>query len=135
MPAWSNLNKLCLALVSIKDHKNDFNLELLSSYVRLNKYKMLDGWMRRYFAEILLNLNSLHMPEAEHWIQEAIEGDQRNEMILHLAKDYALYAEIVQRKGDFSKGRETLEKAIEIFKQCGADGWVEKYERELASLA
>jgi len=37
-----------------------------------------------------------------------------------------------RRKGDQSKAKENLNKAIEIFKKCGADGWVEKYEKELA---
>ncbi len=39
-----------------------------------------------------------------------------------------------RRKGDQSKAKENLNKAIEIFKKCGADGWVEKYEKELALL-
>jgi hypothetical protein len=33
------------------------------------------------------------------------------------------------------KRKETLTKAIEILKECGADGWVEKYEKELAALS
>jgi hypothetical protein len=50
----------------------------------------------------------------------------------NLARDYALYSELFKRKGDLPKARENLGKAIDIFKECGADGWVEKYERELA---
>ena len=134
MPAWINLNQICLALASIMDHNNDFNLEILYSYVKLNKIKLFDGWMRRYLAEILLNQNSHNVSEAENWIQKAIENDRRNDLILHLAKDHALYAEILQRKGDRSSTREHFGKAIEIFKQCGAHGWVEKYEKELTSL-
>jgi hypothetical protein len=30
--------------------------------------------------------------------------------------------------------RKNLIKAIEIFKECGADGWVEKYEKDLAAI-
>jgi len=30
---------------------------------------------------------------------------------------------------------ENLGKAIEILKECGADGWVEKYEKELAKTS
>jgi predicted ATPase len=135
MPAWINLNKLCLALVSIMDHKKDFNLEILRSYVKLNKIKLFDGWMRRYLAEILLYLNEQHLSEAENWIQKAIKRDQRNDLMLHLAKDYALFAEILQRKGNRITARENFGKAIEICKQCGADGWVEKYEKELATLS
>jgi hypothetical protein len=39
-----------------------------------------------------------------------------------------------KRKGEPSRAKETLNKAIEIFKECGADGWVERYEKELAEL-
>jgi hypothetical protein len=38
------------------------------------------------------------------------------------------------RKGDQSKAKENLGRAIEIFKECGADGWVQKYEKDLAVL-
>jgi hypothetical protein len=37
-------------------------------------------------------------------------------------------------KGDQSKAKENLETAIEIFNECGSDGWVEKFEKELAEL-
>jgi hypothetical protein len=30
------------------------------------------------------------MSEAERWIQKAVEADQRNRMMFHLGKDYAL---------------------------------------------
>ena len=33
-----------------------------------------------------------------------------------------------------TKAKENLNKAIEILKECGADGWVEKYEKELSDL-
>ena len=55
-------------------------------------------------------------------------------MMWNLAKDYALYADLFKRKDDLPKAKENLTKAIEIFKECVADGWVEKYEKELASL-
>jgi len=35
------------------------------------------------------------------------------------------------RKGLIKLGKKNLIKAIKIFKECGADGWVEKYEKEL----
>jgi hypothetical protein len=52
-----------------------------------------------------------------------------------LAKDYALYAEFFKKMGDLSQAREKLSTAITIFRECGADGWVEKYEEELVHLA
>jgi len=52
-----------------------------------------------------------------------------------LGRDYALCAELFRRKSDKSKAREALGKAIEILKECGAEGWVKKYEKELATFS
>jgi hypothetical protein len=46
-----------------------------------------------------------------------------------------LYAKLFKRKGELLKAKENLNKAIEILKECGADGWVEKYEKELAVIS
>ena len=54
--------------------------------------------------------------------------------MFELGRDCALYAELFKRKEDRSKAKENIAKAIEILKECGADGWVEKYEKELAKL-
>jgi hypothetical protein len=48
--------------------------------------------------------------------------------------DYMTYAKIYKQKEDLSKVEETLVTAIEIFKECGADGWVDKYEKKIAKL-
>jgi hypothetical protein len=55
--------------------------------------------------------------------------------MFNLGKDYALYADLFKRKGDRLKAQENLGKAIEILKECGADGWVEKYEKELVAIS
>ncbi len=41
---------------------------------------------------------------------------------------------ILLGKENRPKVQENFGKAIEILKECGADGWVEKYEKELGSL-
>ncbi len=53
----------------------------------------------------------------------------------HPPKELSFYAELFKRQGDQPKAKENLSKAIEIFKECGADGWVEKYEKELVALS
>ena len=88
--------------------------------------------MARYIGDILLHLDDCNLTEAERWIGKAIEVDNRNEMRLDLGKDYTLYNELFQKKGEFSKAKEFLEKAIGIFKECGADGWVRKTEETLS---
>ncbi|MFC1896182.1 hypothetical protein ACFL0Q_05920 [Thermodesulfobacteriota bacterium] len=51
-----------------------------------------------------------------------------------MGRDYALYADLFKRKGEQPKARAHLIKAIDIMKECGADGWVARYEEELARL-
>ena len=83
-----------------------------------------------------MNLDG-HLSEAETWIQKAIEEDQKeNGTRFSLGRDYALYAEWHKRKGDRPLAREKMGTAIEILRECGADGWVEKStEKELAAYS
>jgi tetratricopeptide (TPR) repeat protein len=134
-PSWANLQKVGVARSKVMNKEKDVNIESLYTHSQNNKVKILEGWFQRYIGEILLNIDDQHLSEAEYWIQNAIEADQRNRMMLNLGKDYALYAELFRRKGDRLKAQENLGKAIEILKECGADGWVEKAEKELTRLS
>jgi tetratricopeptide (TPR) repeat protein len=133
-PSWANLGKVGLARSKVTNNEKDVDLESLYAHSRNNKIKVAEGSIQRYIGEILLNIDDQHMSEAEHWIQEAIEADQRNRMMFHLGKDYTLYAELFKRKRDRSKAQENLGKAMELFKECGADGWATKAGKELAAL-
>jgi len=131
----ANLAKVGLARSKVMNREKDVSLESLYTHSRNNKVKAYEGHFQRYIGEILFNIDDQHIPEAENWIQKAIEADQRNRMMFHLGKDYALYADLFNRKGDRLKAQENLGKAIEILKECGADGWVEKAEKELAQIS
>ena len=134
-PSLTSAAKVGVARSKVMNKEKDVNLESLYAYSRNNKVKLSKAWIQRYIGEILLNIDDQHMSEAEHWIQKAIEADQRNRMKFHLGRDYALYADWFKRNGDRSKAQENLGKAIEILKECGADGWVEKYEKEMALIS
>jgi len=134
-PSFANLGKVGLVRAKVMNKEKDVNLESLYSYSRNNKVKVAEGGIQRYIGEILLNIDDQHISESDHWIQNAIEADQRNRMMFHLGQDYALYADLFKRKGDRLKAQENLGKAIEIFKECGADGWVEKYEKEMTAIS
>jgi len=133
-PNVAGLGKVGFARSKVMNKEKDINLESLYTHSQNNKLKILEGWIQGYIGEILFNIDGQYISEAEHWIQKAIESDQRNRMMFHLGKDYALYAELFKRKGDRLKAQENLGKAIEILRECRADGWVEKYEKELATL-
>jgi tetratricopeptide (TPR) repeat protein len=79
-----------------------------------------------------MNIDKKHLSEAEKWIRRAIEDDSKNGTRWCLAQDLAHYGELCKRKGDSAMAKEKLSKAIEIFKECGADGWVKRSEEELA---
>ena len=117
--------------------KNERDIDLKSLYdvETGSKLKVSEGWMKRYVGEILLNMDDQHMNEVENWIKNAIKSDENNGMMFNLGRDYVLYTELFKRKGDKQKAKENLSNAIEILKECGADGWVEKYERDLAELS
>jgi predicted ATPase len=134
-PSMANVGKVGLVRSKVLNKEKDVDLESLYVHSRNNKVKAFEGWIQRYIGEILLNIDDQHISEAEHWIQKAIGTDQRNRMMFQMGKDYALYTGLFKRKGDRLKARENLGKAIEILKECGADGWVEKYEKELASVS
>ena len=133
-PSLINLYKLALLRANSMKNKN-IGLEsiyALSNEINLQVY---ESDAIRYICEILLVLNGSLISEAEDWIKKAVEFDKRNGMRFCLGKDYALYAELFKRTGDFPGAREKLSKAIANFQDCGADGWAGKYEKELAALS
>jgi predicted ATPase/class 3 adenylate cyclase len=132
-PSFINLYQLARAMIKSRQEKN-LDLASLPEVSHVVKTKIAESRVRRYMGDILLNLDDDHTPEAEEWLMKAIEADKRDGMMFYLGKDYALYAKLLRRKKDLPEAQENLTKAIEIFKECGADGWVEKYEKELASL-
>ena len=90
--------------------------------------------MARNIGDILLHIDDDHLSNAELWFQKAIEADSKNRMRLQLAADHASHADWFKKKGDLLGVKEQLTRAIDIFRECGADGWVKKYEEELANL-
>jgi tetratricopeptide (TPR) repeat protein len=134
-PSLVGWGRVGLARSKVLNKEKDVDLESLYAHSQNNRIRAFEGWIQRYVGEILLNLDDQHISEAEHWIQKAIEADQRNRMMFHLGRDYALYAELFKRKGDRLKARENLGRSVEILKECGADGWVEKYEKGLAVIS
>jgi predicted ATPase len=133
-PSFSNLCKISLARIKVMNNEMDFDLESLYGYVNENNVKLIEGSMIRRIGRIILHIDDKHINDAEDWIKKAIEADKKNGTMWSLGRDYAFYAELLGRKGDHTKAEAALQKAIKIYKECGADGWVEKYEKELTTI-
>jgi len=134
IPSFIRFFKICVAKTKTLKNDADINLKSLYNYARENKIKSFDGWISRLISEILMNLDGQNLSEAEDWIKKAIETDEKRGLRWQLAMDHAIYSDYFIKKGDFAKAKENLARAIEIFKECGADGWVAKYEKELAVM-
>ena len=93
---------------------------------------LLDG--KGHIPHGIMHAGEEHFPEAEEWLLKAIEADQENDVLWNLAMDYAGYAELLKQKGNLENAKENLVLAIGIYRDCGAEGWLEKAEKELAQL-
>ncbi len=134
-PSWANFNRIALNLAKVMIHANGVHPESLYDYASGIKAKIFEGWASRYVAKILLNIDDKHMSEAQDWLEKAIAADRRNGMTFHVGRDFALHSELCKKQGDQAKAKDNLRKAIEIYKACGADGWVSRAERKLADFA
>jgi class 3 adenylate cyclase/tetratricopeptide (TPR) repeat protein len=131
---WINCYRIGLAMARVMNNKKDIDLKLVKDYVLGVKIVIRKAWAFRFMGHIMMNIDKDCLTQAEYWIKKAIEVDRNNRLMFHLGEDYALYAEFFKRKGDQTKVEKNLNKAIEIFKECGADGWMELYENKLAEL-
>ena len=135
--AWNSvvhLNKMALTLIKTKQHEKDINIDLLYRYMEENKIKALEGPMALWISQILLNVDEPDIQISENWLQKAIGADQKNGQRWNLSKDYIIYAELFKQKKENVEAKKCLSQAIELYQECGADGWVKKYKKELAEL-
>jgi class 3 adenylate cyclase/tetratricopeptide (TPR) repeat protein len=134
-PSLINWLALSIAKAKVLIGQTDINLSDLFGYYKKNSVKIFKGWMARDIAEILLHIDTDHFAEVEEWIRKAIEAHAQNGMKWQLACDHAVYADFFCRKSDNKNARENFRKAIALFRDCAADGWAEKYEKELTLLS
>lgn len=103
-----------------------------TTYRQKNKNKMVAGIIDATIADILINMDPEFIPKAETLVQSAIAADQRNNTKWCVGQDYAVYAEVCRAKGNQAGVKDNLRKAVGIFSECGASGWVTFYEDRLA---
>jgi len=134
-PSWVIVQKVSLATARVYYNEKDINIDEIIESSKNIKLKASEGWIERYIGDVLLHMDGYHLSDAETWIQTAIDADTRNGMKWNLAIDHALYADWFKKKGDIQGAKEQLTKAIDLFRECGAAGWVTRTERTLAELS
>lgn len=133
-PSFRQTCELALARVMAFNKEEIPNLDSLFDYANRNTIRIFRGRIRRRLAEIMLYLNGADMQKADKLIQEAIAIDSQNKNFFDLPKDLFVSAEIHKRMGNQSKVMEALSEAIRICRECGADGWAEKYANLMNSI-
>ena len=132
---WTKLWEIAIARLKVFSSVQDIDLDKVFEHYSSINVKIAKGWAARYVAEILLNMDSRHLTEAEDWARKALQADESNGTIWSLACDYVFYSELCKRKGDPKRAKENLNRAIEIFSECGAQGWQNKAEAEIAVIS
>jgi tetratricopeptide (TPR) repeat protein len=134
IPSWKNVSKSAIEKMKVINKDSVVNLSETVGYAEVNKARIWDGWIRRNIGEILINSDDQRLDEAQAWIEKAIEADSTNGTLLNLGRNYALYAELCKRKGERDKARAAYKNAIQVFKDCGSDGFLKRAEESLASI-
>ncbi len=137
MPSWLNCQKLWLKNHRVLNREPDIDIHKLDELIKAHEKSRLaacESYGARCIGEIYLHLDDKHMAEADAWIKRAIEASTRYGTMWELARDHALCADWYKKKGDIQGAKEQLTRAIDIFKECGADGWVQRTEIALAEL-
>ena len=106
MPTFVNLLKI-LAARSEEMMAGNTDLDKVYQWYHENNFRLYDGWMPRYIADILGRMDGNHPPEAESWIKKAIEADTENEMMLESAKSEHPLCRMVQEERRHIRGEGT----------------------------
>jgi class 3 adenylate cyclase/tetratricopeptide (TPR) repeat protein len=133
-PSWLTLTRVAITRARVVRGDPEISLNEVLKLPGQNKNRAFAGWIAQYTAETLFHLSDQLISQARSWADKAIELDRQNGTRLLLGRDYLLSARIWNRMGNPSRAREDLVQAIEIFRQCGADGYLEKASRELSGF-
>ena len=135
LPSIIRLCRTSLLRAKVLRHDQDIDLSKLFTDYQNNKLKYAEGWMARNIGDILLNIGDDHLADAKVWFQKAMKEDTKNGCRWSLAMDYACYANWFKKRGDIQGAKEQFTRAIDFFRECGADGWVSRTEKTLAEIA
>ena len=136
-PSWINCHKLGVKNNRILNGEPDVDIHKLDELIKAhekNRLAVCESFGARCIGDIYLNIDGQHMAEAESWIKRCIDAESKHGMLWNMGKAYALYADWFKKKGDIQGAMEQLTRAIDLFRECGADGWVGRTQKTLTAL-
>ncbi|MBU2647496.1 AAA family ATPase, partial [bacterium] len=134
MPGALTLMGLYLYRLEVIEGAVNMDIKQLVEHFQGFKNEVLLGQAALVIADILFRMNDHNKSETAEWFQKTIEMNSRNNTNFYLAQSHYLYSDFLKQHDNPSLAREQMHKAIETMQACGADGWVERYEKELADM-
>jgi tetratricopeptide (TPR) repeat protein len=130
---WESFHELCLQMAQAVS--GEAVRDFCPSFFGSQKVSpQIAGIYQATLARILIMFGPDRWSEAESLLNNAIATDDRIGTRWSLAQDHAALSELHQKNGDRTSARHHLNQAIEIMQECGADGWVEKYQAALSEI-
>jgi class 3 adenylate cyclase/tetratricopeptide (TPR) repeat protein len=130
---WESFHKLCLQKADMASGEAVRNF--CPAFYRSQKVSpWIEGLYLATIARTLILSGQDRWAEAESLLNDAIATDERYGTRWSLGQDHAALSELHQKKGDHASARHHLKRAIEIMQECGADGWVERYQKTLSEI-
>ena len=128
-----NLNASSLLLDVLKKEADFDSREAIQLFEQLD-FSMVRSGVASAITMIILNNPDIANCEAEFWIKKSFEIDTKADLKIRMAFTHWHYSKFFIQENNLPQAQEQMNKAIDTMKECGADGWVERYEKELAEL-
>ena len=128
---WVDSCRLWNNIVKILNQSLDFDLSALNKLYQGISVNVLKALIQPYIAKVLIKTEPPQYDDAEVWIKRSIATNEKYGTKTFSWKPYVVYSEFFQRRNNLPQASEQMTKAIDIMKECGADGWVDRYEKEL----
>jgi len=132
IPSFLGACRTGLAMAKVMNNEKESDLDSLFAKIDTKGFRVFKGLRLRYLARLLLNVDDGSLSKAEEWIDKALAWHEHQHMAWWLGRTRLMNAELFTRRGDLPKAKEQLLKAIDIFKDCGADEWVTKTKEKLS---
>lgn len=123
------------AYAKFMTNEQNIDLDILRKAGDKYEIPLYKGLLQYGVSRVFLNLDETYTNETEEWINKTIETCQKNGTIHDLGRVFRLKAELYTRKDDLVEAEVNFHRAIDIMRECGAEGWVEKYAKELAEIS
>jgi class 3 adenylate cyclase/tetratricopeptide (TPR) repeat protein len=125
--------EVCL-LAGLPSQAGDSALQAID-LCRIIKARGCEAWGLKIFADIECNIGERSFDEVESRYTQAITLADELGMRPLIAHCHRGLGVLYQRDEKRDRVQKQFSKAIDILRQCGADGWAEKYEKELTLIS